>query len=95
VLGDRAPHVPIMATKSMIGHLISAAGAVEAVASILCMRRGMVHPTINLHTPDPDCDLDYVPHRAREHAQRHVMSTSYGFGGHNAAVVLSRFDGES
>jgi len=85
--------VPIMATKSMIGHLVSAAGAAEAVAAIACMRRGMVHPTINLESPDPACDLDHVPHVARPHAQRHVLSTSYGFGGHNAAVVLSRWDG--
>jgi 3-oxoacyl-(acyl-carrier-protein) synthase len=93
LFGERASRVPIMATKSMIGHLISAAGAVEAVASILCMRRGMVHPTINLSTPDPECDLDYVPGRARAHEQRHVLSTSYGFGGHNSAIVLSRWDG--
>jgi 3-oxoacyl-[acyl-carrier-protein] synthase II len=92
LLGERAPKVPVMATKSMIGHLISAAGAVEAVAAIECMRRGMVHPTINLETPDSDCDLDYVPLRARAHEQRHVLSTSYGFGGHNAAIVLSRGD---
>jgi 3-oxoacyl-[acyl-carrier-protein] synthase II len=92
LFGDRARAVPVVATKSMIGHLISAAGAVEAIAAILCMRRGMIHPTINLDTPDPDCDLDYVPHRAREHAQRHVLSCSYGFGGHNAAIVLSRGD---
>jgi 3-oxoacyl-[acyl-carrier-protein] synthase II len=75
----------------MIGHLISAAGAVEAIAALACMRRGVVHPTLNLETPDPDCDLDYVPGaRARPHAQRHVLSTSYGFGGHNSAIVLSR-----
>jgi 3-oxoacyl-[acyl-carrier-protein] synthase II len=90
LLGERARAVPISATKSMIGHLISASGAVEAVAAIACMERGMVHPTLNLDDPDPDCDLDYVPGRARAHAQRHVLSTSYGFGGHNAAVVLSR-----
>jgi 3-oxoacyl-[acyl-carrier-protein] synthase II len=91
LLGARARHVPISATKSMIGHLISAAGAVEAIAALACMRRGVVHPTLNLETPDPDCDLDYVPGaRARPHAQRHVLSTSYGFGGHNSAIVLSR-----
>jgi 3-oxoacyl-[acyl-carrier-protein] synthase II len=88
LLGDRARAVPISATKSMIGHLISAAGAVEAVAAIGCMRRGVVHPTINLTEPDPLCDLDYVPGVAREHRQRFVLSTSYGFGGHNAAIVL-------
>jgi 3-oxoacyl-[acyl-carrier-protein] synthase II len=91
LLGDRAGKVPIMATKSMIGHLISAAGAVEAIAAIMCLRRGMVHPTINLESPDPACDLDYVPNFAREHAQTHVLSTSYGFGGHNAAIIVKRW----
>ncbi|WP_437291805.1 beta-ketoacyl-[acyl-carrier-protein] synthase family protein [Sorangium sp. So ce406] len=88
LLGERARGVPISATKSMIGHLISASGAVEAVAAIACMLRGAVHPTINLHEPDPACDLDYVPNEARAHRQRHVLSSSYGFGGHNAAIVL-------
>ncbi len=88
LLGTRARRVPISATKSMIGHLISAAGAVEAIAAIGCMARGVVHPTINLHEPDPACDLDYVPLVAREHHQRHVISSSYGFGGHNASIVL-------
>lgn len=92
LFGDRAAKVPIVATKSMIGHLISAAGAVEAVAAIACMRRGMLHPTINLEAPDAGCDLDYVPNVARAHAQRHVLSCSYGFGGHNAAIVLSRWE---
>lgn len=90
LLGDRARSVPVVATKSMIGHLISAAGAVEAVAAIACLRRGMLHPTINLHEPDPACPLDYVPNVAREHAQRNVLSCSYGFGGHNAAIVIGR-----
>jgi 3-oxoacyl-[acyl-carrier-protein] synthase II len=88
LFGDRARDVPICATKSMIGHLISAAGAVEAVCAILCMRRGIVHPTINLEEPDPACDLDYVPGAARPHAQRWVLSSSFGFGGQNAAIVL-------
>jgi 3-oxoacyl-[acyl-carrier-protein] synthase II len=90
LLGARAKQVPISATKSMIGHLISAAGAVEAIAALVCMERGSVHPTINLDEPDPECDLDYVPHVARAHAQRVVLSASYGFGGHNAALVLGR-----
>ncbi len=92
LLGDRAREVPVSATKSMIGHLISAAGAVEAIGAIGCMLRGVVHPTINLHEPDPACDLDYVPLVARAHRQRHVLSSSYGFGGHNAAVVLRHPD---
>jgi 3-oxoacyl-[acyl-carrier-protein] synthase II len=90
LLGPRAPSVPVVATKSMIGHLISAAGAVEAIAAILCMQRGVLHPTINLETPDPECDLDYVPGRARAHTQRIVLSCSYGFGGHNAALVIGQ-----
>ncbi|MDH5492095.1 MAG: beta-ketoacyl-[acyl-carrier-protein] synthase family protein, partial [Myxococcales bacterium] len=85
LLGERAPRVPISATKSMIGHLISAAGAVEAVAAIGCMRRGKVHPTINLEEPDPACRLDYVPGVCRSHPQEIVLSSSFGFGGHNAA----------
>jgi 3-oxoacyl-[acyl-carrier-protein] synthase II len=88
LLGARAPRVPVCATKSMIGHLISAAGAVEAVAAILCMNEAKVHPTINLREPDPQCDLDYVPEGARAHPQRAVLSASYGFGGQNAALVL-------
>jgi 3-oxoacyl-[acyl-carrier-protein] synthase II len=92
LLGPRAAVVPISATKSMIGHLISAAGAVEAIAAIGCMRAGVVHPTINLDNPDHLCDLDYVPNHAREHRQRHVISSSYGFGGHNAALLLRSAD---
>lgn len=88
LLGDRAYAVPVCATKSMIGHLISAAGAVEAVAAIACMNAGVVHPTINLDDADPACDLDYVPHVAREHRQRNLISSSYAFGGQNAAIVL-------
>ena len=88
LLGERARKVPVCATKSMIGHLISAAGAVEAIAAIACMERGMVHPTINLTSPDHECDLDYVPLVAREHPQRYVLSASYGFGGQNSAIVI-------
>jgi 3-oxoacyl-[acyl-carrier-protein] synthase II len=76
----------------MIGHLISAAGAVEAVAAILGMQAGVVHPTINLEEPDPACDLDYVPHQAREHRQRYVLSNSFAFGGQNASIVLRNAD---
>src|SRR5213075_453545 len=86
VFGQHASRMPISATKSMIGHLISAAGAVEAVAALGCMNQGFAHPTINLDEPDAACDLDYVPHQARRHAQSYVLSSSYGFGGHNAAI---------
>jgi 3-oxoacyl-[acyl-carrier-protein] synthase II len=88
VFGEGARRIPVSATKSMIGHLISAAGAVEAIAALGTMNRGFVHPTINLDEPDPACDLDYVPHVARAHDYDHVLSTSYGFGGHNAAIIL-------
>lgn len=93
VFGEHAYKVPISSTKSMIGHLLGAAGAVEAVACIMTLREGRVHPTINLDQPDPDCDLDYVPHVSREVAVRYVLSNSFGFGGQNACLVLARYDG--
>jgi 3-oxoacyl-[acyl-carrier-protein] synthase II len=92
VFGARARQVPVCATKSMIGHLIAAAGAVEAVAAIACMQVGAVHPTINLEEPDPACDLDYVPQRARERRQRSVLSNSFGFGGQNASLLIRSAD---
>jgi len=92
VMGDRAKRIPISSTKSMIGHLLGAAGAVEAIASILSINHGMVHPTINLEHPDPDCDLDYVPDGPRRHEIKVAMSNSFGFGGQNACIVLKRFD---
>ena len=88
VFGERAFDIPVSSTKSMIGHLISAAGAVEAVASILCANAGMVHPTINLDHPDPDCDLDYVANRARARMVEHFISNSFAFGGMNASLVF-------
>ncbi len=98
LLGARARSVPVVSTKSMIGHLISAAGAVEAIAAIECMNAGVLHPTINLEDPDPLCDLDYVANHKRAVEQRVVLSCSYGFGGMNAAIVLghpSRIEGLS
>ncbi len=92
VMGERARQIPISSTKSMIGHLLGAAGAVEAIATILSMNHGMVHPTINLEHPDPDCDLDYVPNASRRHEVKTAMSNSFGFGGQNAVIVLQRFD---
>jgi 3-oxoacyl-[acyl-carrier-protein] synthase II len=92
LLGARARRVPVSATKSMIGHLIAAAGAVEAIAAVIGMNASVVHPTMNLDHPDPACDLDYVPHAAREHAQRCVLSNSFAFGGQNASIVLRRAD---
>jgi 3-oxoacyl-[acyl-carrier-protein] synthase II len=77
----------------MTGHMLGAAGAVEAALCAKAIATGIVPPTINLDEPDPECVLDYVPHRARERALEHVMSNSFGFGGTNVALVLSRFKG--
>ena len=92
VFGGQAYKIPISSTKSMTGHLLGASGAVEAVFSIMALRDGILPPTINYHTPDPMCDLDYVPNSPRKVLPRHVMSNSFGFGGHNATLVFSRFE---
>lgn len=89
-LGEHAYRVPISSTKSMTGHVLGGAGAVEAIASILAMERGKLPPTINYEDPDPECDLDYVPNTPREARVDWVMSNSFGFGGHNVALVFSR-----
>jgi 3-oxoacyl-[acyl-carrier-protein] synthase II len=91
-LGEHARRVPISSTKSMIGHLLGAAGAVEAIATLLCMGRGLIHPTINYESPDPECDLDYVPNQARKAEIRVAISNGFGFGGQNCTVVLKRFE---
>ena len=78
----------------MTGHLLGAAGVVEAIFSLLAIRDGVVPPTINLHNPGPDCDLDYVPNTAREVRVDVAMSNSFGFGGTNAALILSRYKGD-
>lgn len=90
VFGDGAYNVPISSTKSMTGHLLGGAGAVEALVSILAIRDGVVPPTINYTTPDPECDLDYVPNESREHDVATVMSNSFGFGGHNVSLIFTR-----
>jgi 3-oxoacyl-(acyl-carrier-protein) synthase len=91
-LDDDAYRVPISSTKSMTGHVLGGAGAVEAVASILALERGLIPPTINLETPDPECDLDYVPHKARSAAVRYALSNSFGFGGTNGALLFKRYE---
>ena len=92
-LGDHACRVAISANKSMIGHLLGAAGAISAVACVLAIRDGVVPPTINLDYPDPDCDLDYVPHIARKMPVNATMVNGFGFGGQNASTIFRRFDG--
>jgi 3-oxoacyl-[acyl-carrier-protein] synthase II len=88
VFGEHARKLAISSTKSMIGHLLGASGGVEAIATALTIKTGVVHPTINLDTPDPFCDLDYVPKAARETRIRRAISNSFGFGGHNTCLVL-------
>ena len=92
VFGDHAPRLALSSTKSMTGHLLGAAGAVEAVFTIQSLVNAMVPPTINLDEPDAACDLDYVPHKARELAMNHVFSNSFGFGGTNVTLAFSRYE---
>jgi 3-oxoacyl-[acyl-carrier-protein] synthase II len=91
VFGPQAYKVPVSSSKSMLGHLIAAAGAVELIISIIAMRRGVLPPTINYHHPDPQCDLDYIPNCAREKRVRHILSNSFGFGGQNVSLIVSQF----
>jgi 3-oxoacyl-[acyl-carrier-protein] synthase II len=92
-LGERAYRVPVSATKSMTGHLIGASGALEALIVVKTLQTGIVTPTINLDHPDPECDLDYVPHESRRADVRTAITNSFGFGGANASLVLRRWDG--
>lgn len=92
VFGEQAYQIPISSTKSMTGHLLGASGAVEAVISVKTIQDCMVAPTINYEHPDPACDLDYVPNTRRAVQVEHVMSNSFGFGGHNATIIISRFE---
>ena len=92
VFGDRADKVPVSSTKSMHGHLLGATGVVEAVACLLAMRNNLIPPTINYEVPDPECDLDYVPNQPREAEIKIALNNSFGFGGHNATLILKRFE---
>ncbi|OGN82755.1 MAG: beta-ketoacyl-[acyl-carrier-protein] synthase II [Chloroflexi bacterium RIFCSPLOWO2_12_FULL_71_12] len=91
VFGDHAYRMAVSSTKSMTGHTLGAAGAIEAIFCVLAMRDGVLPPTINQEVPDPDCDLDYVPNAARRGQVDHALSNSMGFGGHNVALVLGRW----
>ena len=93
VFGEQAYQIPISSTKSMTGHLLGASGALEAVISVQAIVDGVIPPTINYETPDPECDLDYVPNNARTTKLENVISNSFGFGGHNATIVLSNHVG--
>ncbi len=91
--GNCAYHVPISSTKSMTGHLTTACGALESLICVLALRDNAVPPTINYETPDPDCDLDYVPNTARQVRCKHVMCNNFGFGGQNTSLIFSRYTG--
>ena len=93
VLGKRAYEIPVNSTKSMTGHLLGSAGAIEAIACIKSIQDEAVHPTINLDTPDPDCDLDYVPNQKRSWQTNYAISNSFGFGGHNVTLVIGKSNG--
>ncbi|MFN3822119.1 MAG: beta-ketoacyl-[acyl-carrier-protein] synthase II, partial [bacterium] len=90
LFGDYAYHLAVSSTKSMHGHLLGAAGAVEGAATILSIYHGIVPPTINYEFPDPECDLDYVPNKARPMKIKAAISNTFGFGGHNACLVFTR-----
>lgn len=92
VFGEQAYNIPVSSTKSMTGHLLGASGAVEAVVCAKVLQENILPATINYETPDPECDLDYVPNRTRKASPEHVMSNSFGFGGHNATLILSRYE---
>ena len=93
LFGERAYRVPISSTKSMIGHALGASGAIESLACVKAIETGVVPPTINYETPDPDCDLDYVPNQARDVGEvRNVLKNSFGFGGQNACLLFKKFE---
>ena len=91
VFGDHARALAISSTKSMTGHLLGASGAIEAIATILAIRHGIVPPTINYETPDPDCDLNYTPNTAIERSVDVALSNTFGFGGHNATILIKKY----
>jgi beta-ketoacyl-acyl-carrier-protein synthase II len=94
LFGERVYEIPVSSTKSMTGHMLGAAAAVEAAISLMVIRDQFVPPTLNLDQSDPECDLDYVPHVGRPHPVQRVMSNAFGFGGHNVVIILGRYNGE-
>src|SRR5699024_12591820 len=92
VFGEHAKKLAVSSTKSMTGHLLGAAGGVEGVISVKAIDDGIIPATINYETPDPDCDLDYVPNESRKQDVNVVMSNSFGFGGHNACLVFKKYE---
>jgi 3-oxoacyl-[acyl-carrier-protein] synthase II len=92
VFGEHAYKLPISASKSLMGHLIAAAGVAGMILTVMTLRRGVIHPTLNYETPDADCDLDYVPNTAREAKVEHALTNAFGFGGQNISLVVSKFN---
>ena len=92
VFGDYAYKVAVSSTKSMTGHLLGAAGGIEAIFTALSIRDGIIPPTIHIETPDPECDLDYVPNEARKADVKAAISNSLGFGGHNATILFKKYE---
>jgi 3-oxoacyl-[acyl-carrier-protein] synthase II len=93
VFGPHAYELAVSSTKSVLGHLFGAAGAVEAMMCVLALHEGILPPTINYRNPDPECDLDYVPHTSRKMPVRYALSNSFGFGGTNAALLFKKYEG--
>jgi 3-oxoacyl-[acyl-carrier-protein] synthase II len=93
VFGEHARKLAVSSTKSMVGHLLGAAAAVELIFCILAMRDDVIPPTINQENPDPECDLDYVPNAARKQRIDVALSNAFGFGGHNTSIIVRRFTG--
>lgn len=93
LFGDRAYNIKISSTKSMIGHLLGASGGVETIATVITINRSRIHPTINYETPDPECDLDYVPNKAVDLDVDNALCNTFGFGGHNTTLLISKYNG--
>ena len=93
LFGDHARNIAVNSSKSMLGHMLGAGGPVEAIATILQLRHGILHQTANYEVPDPECDLDYVPEGPRETNTKLALCNSFGFGGHNAVLALAKYEG--